>query len=119
MLVHRSEMSLVDHAGLTKLVVVLNIQTMHIICNRFRRSLGPASDGGGILRRGRVGLPVRSPQRRGVPTNCLREGPTSPLHLGTEIAPPVRDGAKSGCPYWPNRACLPTRVESKAASPLT
>jgi hypothetical protein len=47
-LVHRSEMSLVDHAGLTKLVVVLNIQTMHIICNRFpaREQILPDESGG-------------------------------------------------------------------------
>ena len=66
-----------------------------------------------------VGLPVRSPQRRGVRTNRLREGPTSPLHLGTEIAPPVRDGAKSSCPYWPKRACLPGAQHRRQATDET
>ena len=35
-----------------------------------------------------------------------------------QIAPPVRDGAKLGH-VGSNRACLPTRVASKAANPLT
>jgi hypothetical protein len=59
-LVSRNELG--DHAGLTKLVVVLNIQTIHIICNRFRRSL------------------------RGVPTNRLREGPASPPNQRARLA---------------------------------
>ena len=85
-------MSLVDHAGLTKLVVVLNIQTMHIICNRFRRSLGPASDGGASYG-GRAGLPARSPQKRGAdqPSPRGTDKPAASLH-----SPPQKKPRQSG-----------------------
>ena len=91
-LVHRSEMSLVDHAGLTKLVVVLNIQTMHIICNRFRRSLGPASDGGASYG-GRVGLPARSPPETWCrpPPPRGTDKPAASLH-----SPPQKKPRQSG-----------------------
>ena len=71
-------------------------------------SLHGASYGGG-----RVGLSARSPQKRGVPTNSLREGPTSPLHPCT-ARPQKKPRQEAGLVNGADEDGLPPDVPSPA-----
>ena len=57
-------------------------------------------------------MPARSPQKRGVPTNSLREGPTSPLHLCT-ARPQKKPRQEAGLVNGADEDGLPPDVQAQ------